>query len=50
MNPIEVIDKLIENKADLMDVFGEDYKTMTETIQEMFEFNGYRLIVEQLKQ
>ncbi|WP_164489019.1 hypothetical protein [Romboutsia sp. Marseille-P6047] len=50
MNPIEVIDKLIENKTDLMDVFGEDYKAMTETIQEMFEFNGYRLIVEQLKQ
>lgn len=49
LDPIQVIRQLIDNKEDLMDVFGEDYIAMTETIIDMFEHSGYKMSVEKIK-
>ena len=49
LDQIQVIRQLIDNKEDLMDVFGEDYIAMTETIIDMFEHSGYRLTIEKIK-
>ncbi len=46
LNPIEVFEELMKNKDDdIMEVFGEDYIAMTETIIETLEPYGYELKV-----
>lgn len=46
LNPIEVLEKLRKDKIDgVMQVFGEDYIAMMETMIETFEYYGYEVMV-----
>lgn len=50
LDPIQVIKQLIDNKEDdVISIFGEDYIAMTETIIDMFKYNGYKMNVEKIK-
>lgn len=50
LDPIKVLEKLIEDKAKLMITFGEVYISYIEVLNEQaFEPNGYRLTIEKIK-
>lgn len=49
LNPIEVVQQLIEKRKDLMDTFGDEYIAYLEILNiQVFEPNGYKLFVEKI--
>lgn len=50
LDPIKILEELINNNAKSMATFGEVYISYLEVLNEQaFEPNGYRLFVEKMK-